>query len=319
MPTYPQFMVSNRSRRRGGLGDERGPLAFFECPEDGDPTRFASWKELSQAQFKVRLQSLANQFPFKEDFENIDQRHVSLFIHGYNNSWDDAARRYGQIKRDVYDANDLGILILFTWPSNGSVAGYLPDREDARESAPEVAMLLVMLHQHLLELQRRAVASQDPQKFCRAKVSVIAHSMGAYVMQNGLAIAAKQLNSPQLVSLVHQLVLVAADIDNDIFQKDKPEDSDGSLMANLCYRISALYTGLDDTLGASAGLKHFGTRRLGRSGLAQADSVWDNVFDHDVSNLINKGGKVHSAVFDSPQSRKLMEQILRGMDRRHLG
>ena len=44
---------------------------------------------------------------------------------------------------------------------------------------------------------------------------------------------------------------------------------DGSLMANLCYRVGALYTGLDQVLGASARLKHFGTRRLGR--------MWDNV------------------------------------------
>jgi hypothetical protein len=59
-------------------------------------------------------------------------------------------------------------------------------------------------------------------------------------------------------------------VDNDLFQKDKAETEDGPLMANLCYRISALYTGLDDVLGASAGLKHFGKRRLGRSGLEDA-------------------------------------------------
>ena len=52
---------------------------------------------------------------------------------------------------------------------------------------------------------------------------------------------------------------------------------DGSLMANLCYRVGALYTGLDQVLGASARLKHLGTRRLGRSGLADRNNAWDNV------------------------------------------
>ncbi len=318
MTTYPLFMVTNRKKKAGGLGDERDVLRFFEAPEDSKPDIFSSWTELKPEVFKVRLQSLAGKFPFKEDFQNADQRHVSLFVHGYNNSWKDAVGRYAQIKRDIYDANSLGIVVLYTWPSNGSVAGYLPDREDARDSSPEVASLLVMLHEHLIELQRKAVDSQNPNLFCRAKVSVIAHSMGSYVMQKGLAMAAKQLNSPQLVTLVHQLILVAADVDNDIFQKSKPGDDDGSLMANLCYRIAGLYTGLDDTLGASAGLKHFGTRRLGRSGIADRNDVWDNVFDMDVSDLINRGGSVHSAVFDSPQSRKLLERILRGVDRGHL-
>lgn len=138
------------------------------------------------------------------------------------------------------------------------------------------------------------------------------------MLQNGLATAAKRLNSPQLVTLLHQVVLVAADIDNDIFNCDKPDDSDGSLMANLSYRIGALYTGLDDTLGASAGLKHFGTRRLGRSGLPRDTEVWDNVFDYDVSGLISHKGNIHSAVFESTRSMQLVERILRGVDRAHL-
>lgn len=108
--------------------------------------------------------------------------------------------------------------------------------------------------------------------------------------------------------------MVAADVDNDLFQRDQPIGSDGSLIANVCYRIGALYTGLDEVLGASAGLKHFGTRRLGRSGLANPNTVWDNVFDFDVSDLIQHQD-VHLAVFDSPQSLKLLEKILRGVDR----
>jgi hypothetical protein len=120
------------------------------------------------------------------------------------------------------------------------------------------------------------------------------------------------------VTLVHQLAMVAADVDNDLFQMNMPEDDDGSLMSNLCYRISALYTGLDEVLGASAGLKHFGKRRLGRSGLADPKNVWDNVFDADVSRLIVKKN-IHSAVFDSPKSMALLEQVLRGTDRVHLG
>lgn len=139
--------------------------------------------------------------------------------------------------------------------------------------------------------------------------------MGNYVMQNALAIASQKLNNPQLITLIHQLVMVAADVDNDIFQKNKPSNADGALMSNLCYRISSLFSGLDQVLGASAGLKHFGTRRLGRSGLHEADKVHDNVCQFDVSPLTVGAENSHSAVFDTPQALELLRDVIRGVDR----
>lgn len=319
--TAPFFMITNRNVEKDGLGTDLDAVTrYYECPGDADPAQFASWTEFdTKDDFIARLRKLAQRFIRVADdgSDNEDQQHLSMFVHGFNTDWVSAATRYAQIKRDLFDAKNLGVLILFTWPSNGSPAGYLPDREDARDSAEPIAQLLVFLNDYLTEQQRLAAQLQDPKKLCKAKLSVIAHSMGNYVVQKALAVSAKRLNSPQLITLVNQLVMVAADIDNDIFEKDKPEDSDGSLMANLCYRIGALYTGLDQVLGASAGLKHFGARRLGRSGLAD-EQVWSNVFDLDVSKLVAGQQSIHSAVFDSPAALALVERILRGVDREHL-
>jgi len=322
MPTPPLYMITNRNVEDDGLGIELDPVTrYYECAPDADPAKFASWTEVKKRDdFIGKLRKLAQRFkPIAADgSDNEDQQHLSMFVHGFNVDWVSAATRYAQIKRDLFDAKNLGVLVLFTWPSNGSPAGYLPDREDARDSAEPIADLLVFLNDYLTEQQRQAAEQQDPKKLCRAKLSVIAHSMGNYVVQKALAVGAKRVNSPQLITLVHQLVMVAADVDNDLFQTDKPEDSDGSLMANLCYRIGALYTGLDQVLGASAGLKHFGTRRLGRSGLADEKNVWNNVFEVDVSKFVQGIKNTHSAVFDSPDALSLVERILRGVDREHL-
>lgn len=319
MASAPLFMVTNRERSGGDLTDELSDsLLYFRTRARGkDLAKLGKWAPLSASEFEGELRALAAQFPLLPDGENSRQKHLSLFVHGYNNSWRESARRYAQIKNDLFDRYGLGVPVLFSWPSNGSVAGYLPDREDARESGPHAAELFVRLHDIAAAQQRLAARTGDPKDMCRAKISVIGHSMGAYVAQKGLKIAAERLNSPQLITLVHQLALVAADIDNDLFQKDMANEADGSLMANLCYRIGALYTGLDDTLGAAAGLKHFGKRRLGRSGLADRDNVWDNVFDIDVTDLIVKED-IHSAVFRSPKAIALLERILRGVDRRQL-
>lgn len=311
------FMMSNRKLSGGEPGKDIADSMSYYVAKDipaKNLAQFTSWVKVSFTDFRKLLTEETARYPALPDNDNESQKHISLFIHGYNVDWKDGAIRYADLCKRLYSGpQSLGTLVLYTWPSDGSVAGYLPDREDARASAPVLADAFVALHDHIIGMQRLAARNSDKQ--CRVKISVIAHSMGNYVMQNALAIAAKKLNSPQLITLIHQLVMVAADVDNDIYQKNQPVASDGSLMSNLCYRIGALYTGLDQVLGASAGLKHFGTRRLGRSGLANRNDVWDNVFDIDVSDLIDQTKSIHSAALESPKSVELIRKILIGVDR----
>ena len=315
------FMMNSRDETDDGFGWQKGPMRFFTS--DAAPAKLTlkkSWSELSAKDFTKALVKQAQSFPRLTEEENESQKHLSLFVHGYNNDWADTVKRYASIQSRLFDggAQNLGTLVLYTWPSDGNAAGYLPDREDARACAPDLAEALVVLHDQIITMQRAAAMTErsEAKRFCKAKISVIAHSMGSYVMQKALAIASRRINNPQLVTLIHQLVLVAGDIDNDIFDKSLPPDSDGVLMTNLCYRIGALYSGLDAVLGASAGLKHFGTRRLGRSGLADRSKVPDNVFDHDVTALIkDTPGSTHSAVFETPAAMALVRNILIGIDR----
>jgi len=116
--------------------------------------------------------------------------------------------------------------------------------------------------------------------------------------------------------------MVAADVDNDLFKSGETiQKSDGDALANLTYRINALYSGKDPVLGLSAGLKHFGKRRLGRSGIDHDFPVPDNVWTSDcsrsfTSQTVNPYPQgVHSACFQVPDTIKLMRELLRGVDR----
>jgi hypothetical protein len=110
-------------------------------------------------------------------------------------------------------------------------------------------------------------------------------------------------------------------VDNDLFRSgENVQHGDGEGLANLSYRISALYTGRDNVLGASAGLKHFGKRRLGRPGLDRTYPVPDNVWDIDCSTLLNPaigGIDVHSKYFAPSETvcYSLMRAVLQGVDR----
>jgi hypothetical protein len=68
-------------------------------------------------------------------------------------------------------------------------------------------------------------------------------------------------------------------------------------------------------------LKHFGKRRLGRSGIDHDYPVSDNVWDVDCSRFFtsetvkNFPQGVHSAYFEVPNTIKLIRELLRGIDR----
>lgn len=314
----PSFwMISNRNvkSKNKGLGRDIVPLTHW-VSDGGDLAHITNWKKVGAAAFDKLLLGAADKFPRSDAEHADDQQHVTLFVHGYNNDWQDAARRYATICQGLYQGpHSLGLCVLFTWPSDGMKLGYFPDRVDARRSAPDLAAVLNRLYDVLMKRQHEGV--EDPAKSCRAKVSLIAHSMGNYVLQKAMQYTWTRSNQPLLVSLITQLLMVAADVDNDLFKGGEATDlTDGDAIANLTYRITALYTSRDSVLGASAGLKHFGKRRLGRSGLHDAGDVPDNVWQYDCSELIPKNARnIHSAYFDTPRVYELMRHILRGADR----
>jgi esterase/lipase superfamily enzyme len=307
-------MITNRNVMKDGLGKTLAELTFY-VSDKPNVVPFSNWTKRSAAQFRKELAETADAFPLIAETEHEKQKHVTLFIHGYNNSWEDGAQRYKQITDDLYAGKDgLGVCVFFTWPSDGSKFGYLPDREDARASGPGLSRVLNVLYDHALLMQQKAA---DGTAVCKAKVSVIAHSMGNWVLQNALRYTWERQNKPLLMSLINQCLMVAADVDNDLFGGGETVGNGAAEgMANLCYRVAALYSGRDSVLGMSAGLKHFGKRRLGRSGLDKKVDEPDNVCDMDCSVLFPAAEKnIHSAYFWTAKTQQVIRDILRGYDR----
>jgi len=313
MPKY--WMITNRNvEKENGLGSKLADLTFY-VSDNARVEQLKHWTPCTAAEFRKQLMATAEAFPPFPEIEHEKQKHVSVFVHGYNNSWDEAAKRYKQITDDLYAGKDgLGTCVLFNWPSNASKFGYLPDREDARASGPGLARVFNALYEHAQLMQTKAA---DGTGVCKAKVSVIAHSMGNWVLQNALRYTWERQNKPLLMSLINQCLMVAADVDNDVFGGGEAVGNGaGEGMANLCYRVVALYSGRDSVLGMSAGLKHFGKRRLGRSGLDQEVTQPDNVCDMDCSRLFPKSeGNIHSAYFWTKGTQAVMRDLLRGHDR----
>jgi esterase/lipase superfamily enzyme len=319
MPKY--WLISDRDKGGVGQGVNNAGLTYW-VSEGGDLTNIASWQKVSATNFKTLLAAAADKFP--DDVPNEQQSHVTILVHGFNVSFQSATAFYQKMSDSMFTGtNSLnGLCVLYDWPSLGSTLGYEPDRAHARACAADLANVLSALFDYLVKKQNAAMA--NPDNACKAKVSMIAHSMGNYVLQKAMHAAWTRKNQPLLASLLNQLVMVAADVDNDLFDAGAPDNGDGGAIVNLSYRITALYSGRDTVLGASAGLKHFGTRRLGRSGLAHRPPLvtqppeTDNVWDVDCSSFFppNVGGEaIHGAYFETQETIDLMRKILCGIDR----
>lgn len=123
---------------------------------------------------------------------------VGLFVHGYNYTYQEALFRLAQMAGDS-DIKD--VPILFDWPSQGSLTGYLSDRDSAAFARDDLAGVLA-------DLSKGGV-----------RTTILAHSVGSW-----LAIeAVRQLHlSGQLhvLNQIDQIVLAAPDIDVDLLDRD---------------------------------------------------------------------------------------------------
>jgi esterase/lipase superfamily enzyme len=135
----------------------------------------------------------------RERLEAAPRREVFVFVHGYNVTFEGAARRTAQI---AYDVKFAGAPIFFSWPSQGGLLKYAVDENNAQWTVPH-------LKQFLLDVVQRSGAES---------VNLIAHSMG----NRALTVALRELHL-QLAgesALFNQIILAAPDVDAEIFRRD---------------------------------------------------------------------------------------------------
>ncbi len=120
-----------------------------------------------------------------------------VFVHGYNNSFQESLFRLVQISAD---ADVRSTPILFAWPSRGNFSSYLADRDASNFSRDELV-------QTLDELGTRKVETK-----------ILAHSMGSWLTVEALRQLRLQSKAHSL-GKIDRVILAAPDIDIDVFQK----------------------------------------------------------------------------------------------------
>jgi esterase/lipase superfamily enzyme len=126
------------------------------------------------------------------------RRELFVFIHGFNVSFEDAARRTAQIH---YDLKFDGAPIFFSWPAHDRfILTYAADETNVAWSAPH-------FKQFLLEIVKESGAQS---------INLIAHSMGNRAL--AAALREIELEMHEQARLFNQVILAAPDIDADDFR-----------------------------------------------------------------------------------------------------
>jgi esterase/lipase superfamily enzyme len=153
-------------------------------------------------------------------------RELFVFVHGFNVSFQDAARRTAQISHDLKFA---GAPVFFSWPAHDKfVITYTADEANVAWSAPH-------LKQFLLEIVKESQAQS---------VNLIAHSMGNRALAAALREIELELRDQS--RLFNQVILAAPDIDADEFRS-----TIAPAMQRTARRLTLYASSRDDALLAS--------------------------------------------------------------------
>jgi esterase/lipase superfamily enzyme len=165
--------------------------AFLEDPETQFVVlRISEYSGLEEFESKIEAAASA---------AGGEQR-AFVFVHGFNVSFEDAARRTAQI---AVDLGFPGAPIFFSWPSRADVVQYTVDESAVEWSIRHLVHFLMGLRQ----------------KMPNADLHLIAHSMGNRALTKALTRVQRRLRKADLRGF-QEVILAAPDIDAETFRED---------------------------------------------------------------------------------------------------
>jgi len=221
------------------------------------------------------------------------------FVHGYNVDFEEAILAGNGLHEDYAGTDGLNVVV-FTWPSDGSMMPFLAyksDRTDAAASGPAFARALIKLQDFLAGIQRG--------EECRARLDLLCHSMGNYVLRHGIQATRRTIS--RIPQVFDDIFLMAADEDYDAFEYDYKLGP----LPELGKHVHVYYNRGDTALVVSDKTKSNPTR-LGSRGPRAPLSVPGNVSIVDASEVVS-GLIEHSYYLDNEQTIRDVRSVRSGV------
>jgi len=193
------------------FGSNRGELTIGKC-EVSIPRVHALGKLEGPSIWKLEFRNSAdrhvvlqtvlamNNFEFLNEFNKKiafrNKKQAFVFIHGYNVSFEDAARRTAQLH---YDLGFDGVPVFYSWPSESKALNYTVDETNIDFTEPHLEAFLKMV------LERTEVDL----------VHLVAHSMGNRALLRVLKSFAQSIGHDK--KKITNVVFTAPDVDREHF------------------------------------------------------------------------------------------------------
>ena len=227
-----------------------------------------------------------------------------VFVHGFNNTFETAAKRAAEI---WYDVGFEGPPIMFSWPSRGGsffrgVFGYFADSETMEWSAVHLKTFLLEL---VAETSAEKLYVDDP-----ARVHLIAHSLGSHMLLRAILLVADELKQRDR-PIFCDIILAAPDIDRDIFRDVIVLDL---LRARLAEHYTLYASSADKVIKTSQTLQFYPRAGYADEGIVAVDH---QDFDTIDASAIHSGRLAlnHDYFVTEPRLIRDLIQVLRKQNR----
>ncbi len=246
----------------------------------------------------------------KQIFELLRQnmagkkRDVICLIHGYASDFETALARAAELKDKYRCQGKEPFVFVFSWPSDAQMiplVSYFSDRDDASASGKAIARAFLKLRDFLVDL-----AKED---FCDQSIHVVAHSMGNYALRHAFQ-AIRDALGEDLPRLLDNVFLMAADEDDDVFEKDHKF----RLLPQIAKAVHVYFASGDRALVISDTTKR-NPDRLGANGPRLRDGLPRKVTLVDCSRVEDSKGDLsnHQYYRLRPEVIDDVNQVLSGL------
>ncbi len=211
------------------------------------------------------------------ELRHSPKKQVLVFVHGFNNKFEDAVYRFAQI---VHDSGTEAVPVLFTWPSKGSALAYGYDRESSTYSRNQLEDVLQGL-------------CADPSV---GEVSILAHSMGNWLLLESLRQMA--IRGGRIPPKIKNVLLAAPDVDIDIAREQIADM--GPAKPNFALFLSRSDKALElskNVWGSKARLGDIDPMKEPYRSMLQRDKI----AVYDLSLIGSSGGLNHDTFATSPE------------------
>ena len=264
--SYAALTVSIPPDDARKIGDVQWPASLPGNPRQDFVT--VSQSDLDKQSFEAALGTAVKQ---------PGRGKVLVFVHGFNNRFDEAVYRFAQI---VHDSGAPAVPVLFSWPSRGvlGLRAYQDDLDSVKNSAGAAAQLF------------DTIAANPNVR----EVNVLCHSMGCLLTLE--ALWSKAAVAGRIGDKIKNVMLVAPDVDVDVFRAQMQR------LSRPRPRFALFLSQDDQALKLSRSI-HGGVSRLGEINPGQEPYRSD--FQRDgiqVFDLTGQPGGAHSRAFEEVTS-----------------